>query len=165
MVDGSLDRATLARLMAAMTALRAFRSQHVSSVSNESRVVVRDLVAFGPMSAKFVPERCERVREMIAVREISSQIVLHMMYSSHIKSRKLINTSREHTSIDGLHTGVSRHSVHAQNISQHRGAQPIHAATSPAHARALLCAHDRRSARGEVQRSIERARERPDGGA
>ena len=48
MVDGSLDRATLARLMAAMTALRAFRSQHVSSVSNESRVVVRDLVAFGP---------------------------------------------------------------------------------------------------------------------
>ena len=79
MVDGSLDRATLARLMAAMTALRAFRSQHASSVSNESRVVVRDLVAFGPMSAKFVPERCERVREMIAVCKNSLQIASYML--------------------------------------------------------------------------------------
>ena len=79
MVDGSLDRATLARLMAAMTALRAFRSQHASSVSNESRVVVRDLVASGPMSAKFVPERRERVREMIVVRVNSLEIVSYML--------------------------------------------------------------------------------------
>ena len=79
MVDGTLDRATLAPLMAAASALRAFRSQHASSVSNESRVVVRDLVAFGPMSTKFVLERCERVREMIVVRENSLKIVSYML--------------------------------------------------------------------------------------
>ena len=79
MVDGTLDRATPARLMAAMTALRAFRSQHASSVSNESRVVVNGLVACGPMSAKFVPERRERVREMIVVRVNSLEIVSYML--------------------------------------------------------------------------------------
>ena len=77
MVDGTLDRATVAPLMAA--ALRGFCSQHASSVSYESRVVVRDLVACGPMSAKSVPERCKRVREMIAVCANSLQFVSHVL--------------------------------------------------------------------------------------
>ena len=42
-------------------------------------IVVRDLVAFGPMSTKFVLERCERVREMIAVCENSLQIASYML--------------------------------------------------------------------------------------
>ena len=79
MVDGTLDRATVAPLMAAVSALRGFRSQHASSVSYESRVVVRDLVACGPMSAKSVPERCKRVREMIAVCENSLPFVSHVL--------------------------------------------------------------------------------------
>ena len=52
-----------------------------------------------------------------------------------------------------------------KRISQHRGAQPRRAAASPAHRRAQLGAHDRRSARGEAPRPTERAHERPDDGA
>ena len=50
------------------------------------------------MSAKLVPERCERVREMIAVCESSLQIVSHMCEYSITKSQTLTNTSRDHTS-------------------------------------------------------------------
>ena len=49
--------------------------------------------------------------------------------------------------------------------AHHRGGQPLRAAASPAHARVYLSAHDRRPARGEARRRIERAREQLDDGA
>ena len=88
-----------------------------------------------------------------------------MLQYSITKSHKLTNTSRDHTSPCGCIQGCRDAPYTHKTDPHHRAGQPRRAAASPAHARAHLSAHDRRSARGQAPRPIERARERPDGGA